>query len=118
MDRNEPAVAKLQDSFISHMVAPLAQALNEAGLLPSCPGLPKAEVMINLDYNHNKWLLRLEEERAKEAEETENAFAEENPEFSAGEENFTKEEDDTGSGGAAPEQYEENCVSIVGNFKD
>lgn len=69
MDRNEPAVAKLQDSFISHMVAPLAHALNEAGLLPSCPGLPKAEVMVNLEYNHTKWLNELEKERSSDDEE-------------------------------------------------
>jgi cGMP-inhibited 3',5'-cyclic phosphodiesterase A len=34
MDRNEPQVAKLQASFISHMVFPLANAISEAGLLP------------------------------------------------------------------------------------
>lgn len=39
MDRKEPAVAKLQDSFIAHIVNPLVMALNEAGLLPILPGL-------------------------------------------------------------------------------
>lgn len=39
MDRDDPAVAKLQDSFIAHIVNPLALALNEAGLLPVLPGL-------------------------------------------------------------------------------
>lgn len=42
MDRNEPAVAKLQDSFIAHIVNPLAIALNEAGLFPILPGLPES----------------------------------------------------------------------------
>uniref|UniRef100_A0A158R402 Phosphodiesterase n=1 Tax=Syphacia muris TaxID=451379 RepID=A0A158R402_9BILA len=71
MDRNEPAVAKLQDSFISHMVTPLAHALNEAGLLPSFPGLPKAEVMMNLEFNHTKWLKELEKERSAVDEDDE-----------------------------------------------
>lgn len=34
MDRGDPAVAKLQDSFIAHIVNPLAIALNDAKLLP------------------------------------------------------------------------------------
>lgn len=42
MDRNQPAVAKLQDSFIAHMVNPLAVALNEANLLPILPGLTES----------------------------------------------------------------------------
>ncbi|KAF7640210.1 Phosphodiesterase [Meloidogyne graminicola] len=44
MDRNEPAVAKLQDSFIAHIVNPLAIALNEANLLPILPGLSESEI--------------------------------------------------------------------------
>jgi len=47
MDREEPAVAKLQDSFIAHIVNPLAVALNEAGLLPILPGLEEPEVSLH-----------------------------------------------------------------------
>ncbi len=61
MNRNEPAVAKLQDSFIAHIVNPLAVALNEAGLLPILPGLEEPEVIINLKHNHHKWLVEIEE---------------------------------------------------------
>uniref|UniRef100_A0A915BHE1 Phosphodiesterase n=2 Tax=Parascaris univalens TaxID=6257 RepID=A0A915BHE1_PARUN len=60
MDRNEPAVAKLQDSFIAHIVSPLAVALNEVGLLPILPGLEEPELIINLKHNHQKWLQELE----------------------------------------------------------
>jgi len=60
MDRNEPDVAKLQDSFIAHIVNPLAVALNEAGLLPILPGLEESELIINLKHNHQKWLLEIE----------------------------------------------------------
>ncbi|KAL3120818.1 hypothetical protein niasHT_008110 [Heterodera trifolii] len=62
MDRNEPAVAKLQDSFIAHIVNPLAIALNEAGLFPVLPGLPESELIINLKHNHQKWLHQIEAE--------------------------------------------------------
>jgi len=34
MDRNSPQLAKLQESFINHLVAPLCNAYGEAGLLP------------------------------------------------------------------------------------
>lgn len=34
MDRRTPALARLQESFINHLVAPLASAYGEAGLLP------------------------------------------------------------------------------------
>ena len=60
MDRDEPDVAKLQDSFIAHIVNPLAVALNEAGLLPVLPGLEEPELIINLKHNHQKWLLEIE----------------------------------------------------------
>ncbi|CAG9533908.1 unnamed protein product [Cercopithifilaria johnstoni] len=60
MDRDDPAVAKLQDSFISHIVNPLAVALNEARLLPVLPGLEEPELIINLKHNHQKWLAELE----------------------------------------------------------
>lgn len=62
MDRDNPAVAKLQDSFISHIVSPLAVALNEAGLLPILPGLEEPELIINLKHNHQKWLNELKRE--------------------------------------------------------
>uniref|UniRef100_A0A1I7RPK3 Phosphodiesterase n=1 Tax=Bursaphelenchus xylophilus TaxID=6326 RepID=A0A1I7RPK3_BURXY len=68
MDRNEPAVAKLQDSFIAHIVNPLVIALNEAGLLPSMPGLEDPEVIINLKHNHQKWLTEIEEHNPQEEE--------------------------------------------------
>lgn len=64
MDRNEPDVAKLQDSFIAHIVNPLAVALNEAGLLPILPGLEEPELIINLKHNHQKWLLEIEANQA------------------------------------------------------
>ena len=34
MDRKSPQLAKLQESFINHLVAPLCNAYGEAGLLP------------------------------------------------------------------------------------
>lgn len=34
MDRNQPHVAQLQDSFINHLVAPLYNSFSNAGLLP------------------------------------------------------------------------------------
>lgn len=34
MDRRNPQLAKLQESFINHLVAPLCNAYGEAGLLP------------------------------------------------------------------------------------
>ncbi|XP_055335468.1 cGMP-inhibited 3',5'-cyclic phosphodiesterase 3A-like isoform X3 [Paramacrobiotus metropolitanus] len=34
MDRNNPQLARLQESFINHLVAPLCNAYGEAGLLP------------------------------------------------------------------------------------
>ncbi|VDK62298.1 unnamed protein product [Onchocerca ochengi] len=68
MDRNDPEVAKLQDSFISHIVNPLAVALNEAGLLPILPGLKEPELIINLKHNHQKWLHELERNKALESD--------------------------------------------------
>ncbi|KAI6184474.1 3'5'-cyclic nucleotide phosphodiesterase [Aphelenchoides bicaudatus] len=63
MDRNEPAVAKLQDSFIAHIVNPLVMALNEAGLLPILPGLEEPELLINLKHNHQRWLVEIEQQQ-------------------------------------------------------
>jgi len=34
MNRRQPQLAKLQESFITHLVAPLCNALSSAGLLP------------------------------------------------------------------------------------
>ena len=34
MDRRNPQLAKLQETFINHLVAPLCNALVTAGLLP------------------------------------------------------------------------------------
>jgi len=34
MDRDHPQLAKLQESFINHLVAPLCKAVAEAGILP------------------------------------------------------------------------------------
>ena len=34
MDRKNPQLAKLQESFINHLVAPLCNAYGEAGLMP------------------------------------------------------------------------------------
>lgn len=50
MDRQEPAVAKLQDSFIAHIVNPLVVALNEAGLLPALPGLENPGESFNVAF--------------------------------------------------------------------
>lgn len=36
MDREHPQLAKLQESFINHLVAPLCEACAKAGLLPGC----------------------------------------------------------------------------------
>ncbi|CAB3411367.1 unnamed protein product [Caenorhabditis bovis] len=60
MDRADAQVAKLQDSFIAHVVSPLAVAMSEAGLLPILPGLVEPEMMINLKHNHQKWLDQIE----------------------------------------------------------
>lgn len=78
MDREDAQVAKLQDSFIAHVVSPLALAMNEvrfsklpcasshprpgfqAGLLPILPGLVEPEMMINLKHNHQKWLQEID----------------------------------------------------------
>uniref|UniRef100_A0AC34RSE0 PDEase domain-containing protein n=1 Tax=Panagrolaimus sp. JU765 TaxID=591449 RepID=A0AC34RSE0_9BILA len=68
MDRDEPAVAKLQDSFITHIVNPLAVALNEAGLLPILPGLEESELIINLKHNHQKWMVEIETLEAQKRE--------------------------------------------------
>jgi len=35
MNRRQPQLAKLQESFITHLVAPLCNALSSAGLLPA-----------------------------------------------------------------------------------
>uniref|UniRef100_A0A915DYP8 PDEase domain-containing protein n=1 Tax=Ditylenchus dipsaci TaxID=166011 RepID=A0A915DYP8_9BILA len=72
MDRQQPAVAKLQDSFIAHIVNPLAVALNEAGLLPILPGLEEPELIINLKHNHHKWLYEIEEEQQGEEDAASN----------------------------------------------
>ena len=34
MDRNHPQLAKLQESFINHLLAPLCNAIAAAGLVP------------------------------------------------------------------------------------
>ncbi|KAK5983445.1 PDEase domain-containing protein [Trichostrongylus colubriformis] len=60
MDREDAQVAKLQDSFIAHVVSPLALAMNEAGLLPILPGLVEPEMIINLKHNHQKWLQKID----------------------------------------------------------
>ena len=36
MDRTKPQLARLQESFISHLVEPLCSALSTAELLPGC----------------------------------------------------------------------------------
>ncbi|KAH7710593.1 3'5'-cyclic nucleotide phosphodiesterase [Aphelenchoides avenae] len=61
MDRNDPSVAKLQDSFIAHIVNPLVLAMNEAGLLPVLPALEQSELLTNLQHNHTKWLEEIAE---------------------------------------------------------
>ncbi|EPB77319.1 3'5'-cyclic nucleotide phosphodiesterase [Ancylostoma ceylanicum] len=68
MDRTDAQVAKLQDSFIAHVVSPLALAMNEAGLLPILPGLVEPEMMINLKHNHQKWLHEIDSANAESGE--------------------------------------------------
>uniref|UniRef100_A0A7E4W9Q7 Phosphodiesterase n=1 Tax=Panagrellus redivivus TaxID=6233 RepID=A0A7E4W9Q7_PANRE len=63
MNRHEPDVPKLQDSFISHIVRPLVAALNETGVLPEQPGLNEPEIKMNLDCNHQKWLREIRQAR-------------------------------------------------------
>src|SRR4051812_48237765 len=82
MDRDEPSVAKLQDSFIAHIVNPLVVALNEAGLLPILPGLEEPEIIINLKHNHSKWLVEIDAEAAaaqKEESHEEGPIMEQEP---------------------------------------
>ncbi|TMS35844.1 hypothetical protein L596_003149 [Steinernema carpocapsae] len=69
MDRDDPAVAKLQDSFIAHIVNPLAVALQEAGLLPVLPGLSESELIINLKHNHQKWLVQIDSQNPTESDD-------------------------------------------------
>lgn len=64
MDKSKPQVAKLQDSFIAHIVAPLTNALGEAGLLPYSNATRDSELTVNLAANHRKWLAELEHEDA------------------------------------------------------
>lgn len=74
MDRHDAQLARLQDSFIAHLVAPLALAMNEAGLLPltisdSNPSDPsttamKSELLVNLERNHKHWKVELGEDPA------------------------------------------------------
>ncbi|PIO74621.1 3'5'-cyclic nucleotide phosphodiesterase [Teladorsagia circumcincta] len=66
MDREDAQVAKLQDSFIAHVVSPLALAMNEAGLLPILPGLVEPEMIINLKHNHQKWLQEIDTTAAEQ----------------------------------------------------
>lgn len=61
MDRNEPNVAKLQDSFLAHLVKPLVQGLNNAGLLPIQAGAQESELVENIEANHRFWKAELGE---------------------------------------------------------
>lgn len=81
MDRHDAQLARLQDSFIAHLVAPLAQAMNEAGLLPlticdsSCPdGSAKSELLVNLEVNHKHWKVELGEDPASAVQATPRAL--------------------------------------------
>ncbi|XP_076466592.1 cGMP-inhibited 3',5'-cyclic phosphodiesterase 3A-like isoform X2 [Babylonia areolata] len=94
MDRRHPQLAKLQDTFINHLVAPLCNAMATGGLLPGCwaddmkaekdgdRSAPKAEdgeerrnwtvhcpLMENLKANHDHWARQLKEESAASSEE-------------------------------------------------
>lgn len=83
MDRHDPQLAKLQDSFITHLVTPLAQAMNDAGLLPlptsstetgDQNSAPKSELLTNLECNQKYWKAQLgevqEEQSATPAQNT------------------------------------------------
>ena len=43
MDRRYPQLAKLQETFINHLVAPLCNAMCEGGLLPGTWADPTAQ---------------------------------------------------------------------------
>uniref|UniRef100_A0A158QN00 3',5'-cyclic-nucleotide phosphodiesterase n=1 Tax=Haemonchus placei TaxID=6290 RepID=A0A158QN00_HAEPC len=77
MDREDAQVAKLQDSFIAHVVSPLALAMNEAGLLPILPGLVEPEMIINLKHNHQKWLQEIDSTAAEQVSTMGNGVIEE-----------------------------------------
>ena len=61
VQNNNNEVNLFQDSFICHVVSPMATAMREAGLLPILPGLEEPEMIINLRHNHTKWLHELEQ---------------------------------------------------------
>uniref|UniRef100_A0A914XF59 PDEase domain-containing protein n=1 Tax=Plectus sambesii TaxID=2011161 RepID=A0A914XF59_9BILA len=69
MDRNEPQVAKLQDSFIAHIVSPLTLAMNEAGMLPIMSGYDEPELLRFLKQNHQTWLAELNAQDTNEVDE-------------------------------------------------
>ncbi|VDM45318.1 unnamed protein product [Toxocara canis] len=108
MDRDEPAVAKLQDSFIAHIVSPLAVALNEVGLLPILPGLEEPELIINLKHNHQKWLRELE---ARAAAEAVNSSATSSGNVSGGMCSHSDTIEEEGSGGS-PNNSHENSTEM------
>jgi hypothetical protein len=60
MDRTHPQVAKLQDSFIAHVVSPLADVMNQTRLLPVEDSETESCFITNLRENHNYWLAEME----------------------------------------------------------
>ncbi|XP_069875546.1 cGMP-inhibited 3',5'-cyclic phosphodiesterase 3B-like isoform X3 [Dipodomys merriami] len=67
MDRSSPQLAKLQESFITHIVGPLCNSYDAAGLLPE-PQRRKGrrrifcQLMHHLSENHKIWKEIIEEE--------------------------------------------------------
>lgn len=107
MDRRDPQLAKLQDSFITHLVAPLVQAMSDAGLLtlpvvtidPADPNaLPKSELLTNLECNQKYWKALLDEAK----DDLDDASAPTLADNGAGSEMETIQEQDDENGSSSP----------------
>ncbi|KAJ4947140.1 hypothetical protein JOQ06_009181 [Pogonophryne albipinna] len=65
MDRSSPQLAKLQESFITHIVGPLCNSYEAAGLLPERRKKRRrlfCSIMQHLTENHKVWIKTIEEE--------------------------------------------------------
>lgn len=96
MDRNEPQVAKLQDSFIAHLVKPMVQAMHTAGLLPQPSedeDISESELLLNIEENHKYWKNQLGE-CSPFVDLNVNQIEFENEQDSAGEMETIEEDDD------------------------
>nr|XP_028689467.1 cGMP-inhibited 3',5'-cyclic phosphodiesterase B isoform X2 [Macaca mulatta] len=73
MDRSSPQLAKLQESFITHIVGPLCNSYDAAGLLPEPPRRKSrrqifCQLMHHLTENHKIWKEIIEEEEKCKAD--------------------------------------------------